>query len=207
MTLWSLLLVHFAALAIPGVDNFVVSQTSASKGSRAGFWAGLGITCAVLIWATLTVAGLSYLVTIPLVHLLLTLFGASYLLWLAWQLVVSAKQPKSNEFSAPALTGFATKRRQFFIKGLFTNFSNPKAVIYFGSIFTVFLAVDSSTQTHAIMIAAIVIESFLWFWFLSTVFALSGVIHTYEKMHAPIEYSAAVLFVAFAVYMLWMQFA
>lgn len=207
MTLLSLMLVHLAALVMPGVDNFVVSQTSASHGRRAGFWAGLGITLAVLLWATLTVAGLSYLVTLPSVHLVLTLLGASYLLWLAWQLVKSAHQPKVAVSETSSRVASASRWSAYLLKGFLTNLSNPKAVIYFGSIFTVFLAADSHIEMHILMVAAIIIETFVWFFLWSQLFAIPRVIAAYHRQQAIVEYVSAALFATFAGYMLWTQFA
>ena len=40
----------------------------------------------------------------------------------------------------------------FFMKGLLTNLSNPKAVIYFGSVFSLFLANPQLDQVHWLLL-------------------------------------------------------
>lgn len=200
MTLGLLLLVHFAALAVPGLDNLVVSQTSAQQGWRAGAWTGLGVVTAILLWATVTVAGLSFVVTQPLAHLAITLFGAAYLLWLAVDLLRHAIRPTLTD---PSVGGSLASLPHCWLKGFITNLSNPKAVIYFTSIFAAFLTPATSWSTRGLMVAMIVFESLCWFALLSRLFSLPDVARRYHHRKVFIECGAALLFAGFAFYLLW----
>ncbi len=58
----------------------------------------------------------------------------------------------------------------FFMKGLLTNLSNPKAVIYFGSVFSLFLANPQLDQVHWLLFIIVSVETILWFCFVTFIF-------------------------------------
>ena len=60
----------------------------------------------------------------------------------------------------------------FFMKGLLTNLSNPKAVIYFGSVFSLFLANPQLDQVHWLLFIIVSVETILWFCFVTFIFSL-----------------------------------
>lgn len=201
MTLWTLLLVHLAALAVPGLDFFVVTQTAIRQGVAAGIRVAAGVATAILIWAALAVTGLAFLVSIVWVKTLLTLLGAGYLAWLGLQLLVSARRGPSDAPDAQASRA-ATTVGGSFVKGLVTNLSNPKAVIYFGSIFTAFLLPDAGIGHKLLLLALVTIESLLWFLLIAKLFSQPPMRRAYARRQRLIESLSAGLFLLFAVYML-----
>lgn len=56
------------------------------------------------------------------------------------------------------------------MKGLLTNLSNPKAVIYFGSVFSLFLANPQLDQVHWLLFIIVSVETILWFCFVTFIF-------------------------------------
>ena len=64
------------------------------------------------------------------------------------------------------------KRRIYFYEGLLTNLSNPKAVIYFGSVFSLFLANPQLDQVHWLLFIIVSVETILWFCFVTFIFSL-----------------------------------
>ncbi|MEX3012558.1 LysE family transporter [Acinetobacter baumannii] len=58
------------------------------------------------------------------------------------------------------------------MKGLLTNLSNPKAVIYFGSVFSLFLANPQLDQVHWLLFIIVSVETILWFCFVTFIFSL-----------------------------------
>lgn len=204
MPVFSLLVIQLGALAVPGPDFFLVSQT----GARAGFYratlAALGVSMGVLVWVSLAVTGLSFIIQISWVHILLTLFGSGYLLWLGSQLLKSGLAPASDDDHPP--TQGATRDRGFFLKGLLTNLSNPKVIIYFSSVFASFIQPSSSLIWKATLAGAITVESIAWFVLVAGLFSHAHVKRLYLRYRGRIECLTGSLFIIFALSILWSLF-
>lgn len=204
MALWTLLLIHLAALSVPGLDFFVVTQTAIRQGVAIGMRVAAGVATAIFIWAALAVTGLTFLVSIFWVKVALTLLGAGYLMWLGWQLLLSAQRSVPDAAGHQAASVVAGGGP--FIKGLVTNLSNPKAVIYFGSIFSAFLTPGVGITHQATLLVLVTLESLGWFMLVAKLFSLPRVRRAYARRRRLIEAASAALFILFAVYMLVEQF-
>lgn len=135
-------LVHLVALMSPGPDFFFVSQTAASRSRKEAMLGVLGITLAVMIWAAVALMGLHLILQkMAWLHQIIMVGGGLYLLWMGWQLIGSARQRHKQPVQQEPVVELPRKGMSF-IKGLLTNLSNPKAVIYFGSVFSLFIGND-----------------------------------------------------------------
>lgn len=71
---------------VPGPDNVFVLLHAASHGQRAGLLAVLGLCSGLLVHTAAVALGLAaVLAASPRAFTALTVLGAAYLLWLAWQ--------------------------------------------------------------------------------------------------------------------------
>ncbi|MDF7729185.1 LysE family transporter, partial [Enterobacter hormaechei subsp. steigerwaltii] len=70
-------------------------------------------------------------------HTLIMVGGGLYLCWMGYQMLRGAL--KKEAVSAPAPQVELAKSGRSFLKGLLTNLANPKAIIYFGSVFSLFV--------------------------------------------------------------------
>lgn len=115
------------ALAVaPGPDNVFVLLHAASHGRRAGLLVVLGLCSGLLVHTAAVALGLAaVLAASPRAFAALTVLGAAYLLWLAWQ---SWRAPVSTLGgpATPALSDAQTLRR-----GVLMNVSNPKVTLFF----------------------------------------------------------------------------
>ena len=89
--------------------------------------------------------------------------------------------------------------------GLFTNLANPKAVIYFASIFSSFITPQVSVLSKAALFCFVVVESFLWFAFVATVFGLDRPRSLYRKAGRWIDAIAGTLFGLFGAGLIYAQ--
>ena len=110
----------------PGPDNIFVLMQSALHGRRAGMLITLGLCTGLLVHTTLVALGVAALIIVSATaFLVLKLLGASYLIYLA---VMSWRASASvlNREKAPALSA-----RQYYLRGILMNLSNPKVAIFF----------------------------------------------------------------------------
>jgi len=194
--------VQIVALASPGPDFFFISQTAASQSRRDAFKGVIGITLAVAIWAAVALLGLNLILKqMAWLHQLILLAGGAYLMWMGIQMIKSARQPLPVGTEVTPVTQSAKKN--IFLRGLLTNLSNPKAIIYFGSIFSLIVGDDVSSATRTAIFILIVAETLIWFSLVATLFSLPWVKAKYQKLAKWIDGIAGTLFVAFGLHLIF----
>lgn len=196
-------LVHLVALMSPGPDFFFVSQTAASRSRKEAMMGVLGITLGIVIWAGVALMGLHLLLAkMAWLHEIIMVGGGLYLLWMGWQLLRSARQRhKQPQSDAPPVVELP-KRGMSFLKGLLTNLSNPKAIIYFGSVFSLFVGNDVGAATRWGLFLLIIAETFAWFALVAAIFALPWMREKYQRMAKWVDGMAGVLFAGFGIHLI-----
>lgn len=193
MSFIGILILQFFALIIPGPDFFLVSRTGITGNKTAVCKVVAGICTGALIWMVLSILGLHILFqTYPVLNKLVMFGGACYLLYLAYGIIKRSDQEISN---------VGVQEKYYFLKGMMCNLSNPKAIIYFASIFSV-LPLGSGIAHILPIIASLLIESFLCFVGLGLLFSHSFVKRKYQQYAKKIDIASALIFVIFAVFML-----
>lgn len=194
--------VHLVALMSPGPDFFFVSQTAVSRARRQALFGVVGITLGVLVWSALALAGLQLLLQrLAWLERLISVAGGLYLAWMGLKMLRGALR-------APAVAGepqqalqqsdWATLRA-----GLLTNLSNPKVVIYFGSVFSAFLGDGVGAAARWGLWSMVVIETLLWFTLVAGVFALPAMRRGYLRLSRWIDGLAGAVFVAFGLHLIF----
>ncbi len=191
-------MVHLIALMSPGPDFFFISQTAASRSRRDAMMGVLGITLGVAVWAAVALLGLHLLMQkMKWLHSIITVGGGIYLCWLGWQLLRAARRPSAPQGTVPAAA--PPQRGRTFLRGLFTNLANPKAVIYFGSVFSLFVGDNIAAGARWGIFILIISETLIWFSVVALVFALPAMRRGYQRMARWIDGVAGVFFTGFGI--------
>ncbi|QHM72852.1 threonine export protein RhtC [Mixta intestinalis] len=195
--------VHLVALMSPGPDFFFVSQTAASRSRKEAMLGVMGITLGIVIWAGVALMGLHLILQkMAWLHEIIMVCGGLYLTWLGWQLLRSAhRQHRQPTVSAEPEVKLAKKGHSF-LKGFLTNLSNPKAVIYFGSVFSLFVGDDVAAGARWGLFVLIISETFAWFTLVAAVFALPWMRRQYQRVAKWIDGMAGVLFAGFGIHLI-----
>ncbi len=196
--------VHLVALMSPGPDFFFVSQTAMSRSRKEAMMGVFGITLGVLVWAAVALMGLHLLLQkMAWLHQIITVGGGLYLCWMGWQLLKSARAQKAAGESASEIQPvILPKRGKTFMRGLLTNLSNPKAVIYFGSIFSLFVGDSVGNGERWGLFALISLETLAWFSVVAMVFALPVMRRGYQRLAKWIDGVAGVLFAGIGIHLI-----
>jgi len=180
IVLGSIFAVHVLAIISPGQNVLIVSQTAMGRGRRAGVAVALGIATGAGIWSTAANLGL----TVVFAHFVwfysgLMLAGGIYLLYLGIALWRAADHPL-----APSARQAAAVHSDWhaFRLGLFTNLTNPKAVIFYGGIFAAFLTPDLPTWVRLAAIGVIVINSTGWHVAMACLFSTERAQQVYKRL-------------------------
>lgn len=193
-------LVHLIALMSPGPDFFFFSQTAASRSRRQAMYGVMGITLGVAIWAAVALLGLHLLLSrMAWLHNLITFGGGLYLCWMGWQLLRAAARRQAPAGDNPPAVAVDGGREHRFLRGLLTNLANPKAVIYFGSVFSLFVGDNIGAGARVGIFALILGETLLWFSLVAVVCALPAMRRGYQRLARWIDDVAGVLFAGFGI--------
>jgi threonine/homoserine/homoserine lactone efflux protein len=96
------------------------------------------------------------------VRLPLTLFGAGFLLWMAWKLV------RAPVFERTTTTAAARNNWQYFATTFVLTLSNPATILSFIAIFGA-MAGRSALTAPGTMVLGVLVGSAMWWLFLSSV--------------------------------------
>ena len=195
-------LVHLVALLSPGPDFFFVSQAAVSRSRRQALFGVLGITLGIAWWSALALLGLQLVLQrLAWLQQVIAIAGGTYLLWMGLRMLrgafAGAPVAGGQAGGRPSGGEFATLR-----SGLLTNLANPKAVVYFGSVFSAFLGGHLDATTRWGLWFLIVAETFGWFALVAACFALPAMRRGYLRLAHWIDGFAGAVFVAFGLHLL-----
>jgi threonine efflux protein len=200
IALSTLIFIHFCALITPGPDFFLVSQTAVSRSRKDAVLVAVGICMGAMLWSLLALMGLNIIFEkMAWLKQGLLIAGGLYLCWLGYQMLRSAFSKQKQEIKQITLPQSACL---FFIKCLLTNLSNPKAVIYFGSVFSLFLANPLFDQHHFLLFIIIAVETLVWFLLVAFVFSLPTFRNAYQNFAKWIDGISGGIFTLLGVYLI-----
>lgn len=200
--------VWLAVCIAPGPDIVQVMRV-ASRSVRAGLWCTAGITAGIAVWLTASLAGMSALIAAhPGLLGLLQLFGGLFLAWMGTQSVrsgVRARRAASHivatEDSPAAPVADTEMPAHAFRLGLYTNLSNPKALVFFGAVFAQFIRPEMSIAwTFAVGIWLLALSTA---WFVVVTFIVRGFSNWLAKYSPLIDVLAGVIFIILGAVMVY----
>jgi RhtB (resistance to homoserine/threonine) family protein len=158
------LMAVFAVMIVaPGADFALVIRQAIVHGRRAAMLASVGIGCSLLFHISYTILGIGLIVSKSLLLFsLLKWAGAAYLIYLG---VKAIRAPAMTmDIAEDAADRVELPAWKLFGMGFVTNALNPKAVLFFVSLFSLLV----SPQTPALIQAGygLVMASALILWFL-----------------------------------------
>ena len=124
----------FAAISSPGPATLAIAGTSMSQGRLSGFYLAAGVLTGSLFWSGSAAFGLAAILhTNVWAFELLRYFGAFYLLYLAAKSLLSAVRNKPLKISKDQKYSGVKN----YIKGVLIHLTNPKAILFFGSLYSI----------------------------------------------------------------------
>ena len=150
--------VHLLVAASPGPAFLAVSRTAIGTSRTAGLIAAAAMATGALVWAVATFFGLHVLFAqAPWLYDALRLGGAAYLIYLGIGMLREAWRG-GLQAEVLAVAGRAT-----FLRCLAVQLSNPKAAVFFGSIFVTLLPTDAPLWVKGAALAILAMNEFGWY--------------------------------------------
>ena len=187
---------HLFAVASPGPDYILISRQSFRYGREISIWTSVGIALGILFHAGLSIAGLSILLNQePEIFWYMKIIASIYIAYLGIVSIVSASSVTSG--SSAQVNG--TRILKSITIGLVTNLLNPKAFIFFITVFTIVIDYQTSLSLKLFLGLYMSIATFLWFSLVSILLTNRKTIQRFKKTIPWVERTTGVMLLFIAL--------
>ncbi len=157
-------LLHLFAVASPGPDFVLVSRQSFRYGRMVAIWTSGGIALGILFHVAISLTGLSLLLqSQPDLFWYLKLAASLYIGYLGFASLIS-KDPVNLQKNS---IGQEDRYIKSISTGFLTNVLNPKAFIFFITVFTLVINEDTGLFIKGLLGMYMSLATFIWFSFVS----------------------------------------
>lgn len=154
-------LVHLLAVISPGPDFIMVTRNSLIYSRKTGMYTAIGLGFGILVHVTYSLVGIGLLIAKSiLLFNVIKLLGAAYLIYIGYKSLTS----KSSHFNLKNQEHKTDISKMTAIKiGFLTNATNPKATLFFLSLFTLVINPNTPLPVKLFIGAEMAVVTSLWF--------------------------------------------
>ena len=188
-------ILHLFAVASPGPDFLLVTRQCLRFDRTVAIWASAGIATGILFHSFIAITGVTLIISSnPEVFNWLKVLASIYIAYLGYLSIfksstsVSEQDKKDNENYVGSFT-----------LGLITNILNPKAILFFITVFTA--VVDASTTRLLLGLYGLYmsITTFIWFTAISYIFSNQGLRDRYKQFIPFFEKGIGIVLIVIAL--------
>lgn len=201
-----------AAITLPGPDVLQIVRMG-TKNRHLGMWCALGVMTGSTIWIVGSLLGIvAVFAARPEIVHLIQLVGGLYIAWMGmssvrpgWRGLSAARHGPAAETVLTALAASVDNEETRVTRwsalraGLATNLSNPKAVVFFSSIFAQFVNPNMGTMWTIVIAVFLIVSGLVWF--IGLACAVRVVASALMRNSAWIDLGAGVIFLVIGVIM------
>lgn len=181
MEFFTVALIHLLAVASPGPDFAIVVRESVAHGRRAGVFCALGVGTGIFVHVAYSLLGIGLIVSQSIVLFnALKWLAAAYLLYIGFKALrarPAAPGALQEQPAAPARTP-----RGAFVTGFVTNGLNPKATLFFLSLFTVVINPHTPLLVQGGYGVYLAVATAVWFCLVAMLFSQQRVRDGFARM-------------------------
>jgi len=191
---------HALAVASPGPDFALVVRQSLTHGRRTALWTSVGIGCGIGVHVTCSLLGLGLVLSRSEMILQIAKYlGAAYLAYLGLQAVRTS--PRSGEINL-LLSPQEPGRRSAWATGFWVNVLNPKAALFFLSLFPLAVSPDTPKFIQAGYGVWMAVTTAVWFSLVAILFTRATVRQKFLSYGHWIDRLLGLVFLGFALSLL-----
>lgn len=158
-------LAHFLAVISPGPDFIMVTRNSLIYSRKTGIYSALGLGLGILVHITYSLVGIGLIISQSIILFnIIKFLGAGYLIYIGYKSLTSksSKTDINIKEHKRDISKFAAIRI-----GFITNVTNPKATLFFLSLFTLIVTPNTPLLIKLLMGAEMSFVTFAWFAFVA----------------------------------------
>ena len=157
----------FIAVISPGPDFAFVLKQSITHGRTASIYTSIGIGLGISVHIIYTLLGIGLIISQSIILFnIIKFLGAGYLIYIGY------KSMKSKGITIDETIAYQHEpisHKKSFVLGFMCNALNPKATLFFVSLFTVIISIDTPLVVQSVYGLACIMITTLWFIFLSLI--------------------------------------
>ncbi len=172
-------IIHLLAVISPGPDFVMVLKNALQFDRKTAVYTALGISMGIAVHILYSVAGVALLLknNTSLFNIVKTA-GALYIMYIG----IKTLKPSPEQLDYDSLNSSAMPEKFQAIKtGFITNVTNPKASLFFLSVFSLLIPPGTPSGIILLLALMLIFVTFLWFVIVAYVFTNPVVVKAYEK--------------------------
>ncbi len=177
--------IHLLAVISPGPDFALVVKNGISGDRSGGLWTCAGVAAGISVHVTYCLLGIGLVISQSIVLFnTIKWIGALYLIVIGWKALTAKSSTKDID-----LTGSRREQpwHRWFLEGFLCNALNPKATVFFLAVFTQIISPATPTGVQVLYGLYMVLQTFVWFAFLTTLLSIDVVRKAIGKVHGVID--------------------
>ncbi|HEY7290032.1 MAG TPA: LysE family transporter [Vicinamibacterales bacterium] len=190
---------NLAAAMSPGPAFVLITRTAATSNRASAMGVAGGTVAASVTWAATALLGLQMiLVEASSVYRAIQLVGGAYLALIGIAMWRDASRGRTMEMAsenAPV--------HHAFWKGLSLGLSNPKVVVFFGTIFTAVLGPSTPPVLKWAALLVVFCNESAWYTTVALAFGSAPVRRTYRRIRGGLERTFGTLLMMFGATLVW----
>ncbi len=172
--------VHLLAVASPGPDFAIVVRQSVTYGKATALWTSMGVGTGIFLHVCYSLMGIGVIVSQSVFAFTVMKFiGAAYLVFIGWKALRA--NPSSTQVHSGRKHNVPGIGRAFWT-GFLTNGLNPKATLFFLSLFTVVIVPGTPLIVQAFYGVYMAFATAIWFAGISLLFGNDSVRRVFSKI-------------------------
>ena len=193
-------LVQMAAVISPGPSFLITAQMAVAGKPIDGMKLALGLGAGTTVWASAALLGLNVLFhAMPPLFFGMKIFGALFLIWIATKIFRHAAEPLQ-------LKGGGAQGNPF-VKGFLVQISNPKVVVFFGSVFVAMLPAQVPLWMTVVLIAMVSLNEVWWYSLVALCFGYGPVRALFLRAKTTIERVVGLFLGVLGLKLIWAALA
>ena len=173
-------LVHLLAVASPGPDFAIVVRQSITYGRKTALYTSFGVGMGIMIHVFYSLLGIGLIVSQSIMlFTIMKMAGAGYLMFIGFKAMCTKKV--SLTFAERVNDQLPTPMKAIWT-GFLTNGLNPKATLFFLSLFTVVISPETPIFIQFLYGIYMAMATALWFSMVSMLFGQERVRHLFGRV-------------------------
>lgn len=198
---FALAIAHLLAVMSPGPDFAMVLRSSITRSRRFGIWTSVGLGLGILVHVAYSLLGLGFIIAQSVVlFTIIKWIGALYLIYIGVQ---SLRARKEVQVIEQHNIQCEEKHEESALRavriGFFTNVLNPKATLFFLSLFSVVVSPTTPIGVKLIYGLEMSVMTFAWFACIASLFTIRAVHQRFSEIKHYIERVTGVILVALGI--------
>ena len=189
------------ALMSPGPDFIVTLRQTINYGKKYAYFSSLGIGVAILIHVGYTLLGVGLILKqFPYFLDIVRILGAFYLIHLG----IGSFRSNSSKIKVKHEKVKNYSYRKSFLVGFITDLLNPKATLFFLSVFTAIVSVDTPMYIQSLYGLYCVLANILWYMLVANILSRRKNLERFNKHQNIIEKVIGILLVLLGIKLIFL---